>query len=172
MDNGLQKELEEYQIKIPHNVRKEQQSKDKLVQKELDKITEERSGLFGGKQNHVASWGELVDENAFLDGESNDENVTVSAKEDISGLKPSNVFGRNRRQDEISISWVKFKNSALLKMKNEGSWKKDNGKPFELALRKKSEKKLVQRFLRRFKPWQRSQPWQKTVYLLKPTSRL
>ena len=48
---------------------------------------------------------------------------------------------------------MKFKNFVLLKMKNDESWKKGNGKLSELVWRRKNRKKLVQKFLKRFKHW-------------------
>ena len=59
-DNSIQEKLESYQAMIPDTKRREQEHQDYLAKLELDKVFKERSGLFGGKQNHVDSWGDLV----------------------------------------------------------------------------------------------------------------
>ncbi|OQR99683.1 RNA-binding protein 25-like isoform X2 [Achlya hypogyna] len=60
VDATTQARLDKYWASIPQPLRAEEERKNERIAETLQKLYEERSGLHGGYNNDIASWGDLV----------------------------------------------------------------------------------------------------------------
>lgn len=60
VDSKSQEKLDTFERSLPDHVRAEEKTVDESVKQTLRAIYEDRSGVKGGHQNDVASWGDLV----------------------------------------------------------------------------------------------------------------
>lgn len=63
VDSKTQEQLNAFEKVMPERMRQEEAEKDEEVKQVLRALYEDRSGIRGGQQNDVASWGGLLGDN-------------------------------------------------------------------------------------------------------------
>ncbi|KAJ0392479.1 hypothetical protein P43SY_004010 [Pythium insidiosum] len=84
VDSKTQAKLDEFTASMTESMRQQAQERDDEVAAMLKKLEDERSGLMGGNQNHPASWGKLLGDNAAAhedgaEGETNGDDASAES---------------------------------------------------------------------------------------------
>ncbi|RHY10917.1 hypothetical protein DYB36_000974, partial [Aphanomyces astaci] len=105
VDTTTQTKLDEYTAQMPPQLQFEEDHKNERVAAMLQRLFEERSGLHGGYNNDIASWGDLM------------ENVDSGAKEVVRGGMIMNEVEKFRLAQEERAAQLEAKRLALIQEK-------------------------------------------------------
>ncbi|ETW10158.1 hypothetical protein H310_00528 [Aphanomyces invadans] len=105
VDTTTQTKLDEYSAQLPPELQFEEDQKNERVAAMLQRLFEERSGLHGGYNNDIASWGDLM------------ENVDSGAKEVVRGGMIMSEVEKFRLAQEERTAQLEAKRLALIQEK-------------------------------------------------------